>query len=102
MKVSDIIEHIGHILIKHPDLLSKNDAILKQYGINFRKCLVGSGINILGCLDLDEKINEILDKDDFIAIKNNEKLALEIILKHLRNSTFQKINSKTFKKENLS
>ena len=101
MKSSDIIEHIGHILIKYPELLSVNDNILKKYGIDFRNCVPGDGINLLGDFNLEEKISFVIDNGYFDEIKNDKSLALDILLKKIRTINFKKNISNSLIKESL-
>lgn len=93
MRINDIIERIGHILIKKPDLLNINDNVLKSYGINFRECIVGPGIDVLGYFDLEERMNTIVEMGKLDEIQNNKNEALEII-----RGSFMKLNFKEVKR----
>lgn len=96
MKVSDIIERIGHILITSPELLSINDSILKEYGIDFRECLVGPGIDVLGYFDLSERMKTITEMRKLDEIQNKKSEALEII-----RGSFMKLNFREVKQNSL-
>lgn len=101
MRVSFIIERIGHILIKYPNLLSINDNILRKNGVDFRTCLEGDGVNVLAQFDLEDKINTLIEMGEFEEIKDNKSLALELLLKKIRNYNIKKINSNLLVKGNL-
>ena len=97
MKVSDIIERIGHILIIHPGLLATNDKILKNYNVDFRECLAGPGIDVLGYFDLEDRMNTIMEMGLLDEIQNKKSEALEII-----RGSFMKLNFKEVKKNSYS
>lgn len=98
MKVNDIIERIGHILISNPTLLEKNDEILKKYDIDFRKCIVGPGIDVLAYFDLEKRMKTILEMCKMDEVQNNKEEALEIIRGCFMKLNFKEVKDKTYKK----
>lgn len=79
MTVKDIIERIGHVLIEHPGLFSKNVQILSDFGIDIKMCKNGPGIDVLGYLDLASRLLVIEEMGYAEEVKNKQNESLELI-----------------------
>jgi len=79
MTVKDIIERIGQILIEHPGLLENNVQILNNFGIDHKLCKTGPGIDVLGYLNLEERLATIKEMGYDDEVLKNPSDALEII-----------------------
>lgn len=94
-----IFERLAHIFKTHPGLLEKNDVILKNYGIDFRNCLIGPGLDVLGCLNLDDKMEVIMEMGKLDEIQNNPAEALEIIRASFMKSNYNYKNLMGYSKD---
>jgi len=79
MTVKDIIEANGHIFVNKPDLFMKNIKILQKFGVDIKQCNSGKGVQVLGYLDLNDRLETIkrMGYDD--EVLKNPADALELI-----------------------
>ena len=79
MTVKDILEACGHIFVVKPWLFSKNVELLANFGIDLKECKVGKGIQVLGYLNLEERLELIKEMGNREEILKNPEDALELI-----------------------
>ena len=79
MTVKDIIEANGHIFVVKPYLFKKNVNILKDFGIDIKLCNPGKGVQVLGYLDLNHRLETIKEMGYADEVLNNPADALELI-----------------------
>ena len=63
IKPSNVLEHVGNILVLNPDVVFKNIEVLKFHGIEFTDDNNNNGYTILGMNNLDEKIDYYIEKE---------------------------------------
>ena len=63
IKPSNVLEHIGNILVLKPDVVFNNINVLKFHGIEFTDDNNNNGYTILGMNNLDEKIDYYIEKE---------------------------------------
>lgn len=79
MTVKDIIEASGHIFVNKPELFLKNVNILKDFGVDIKYCNSGKGVQVLGYLDLNDRLETIKEMGYDDEVLNNPEDALELI-----------------------
>ena len=79
MTVKDIIEANGHIYVIKPELFRKNVDILKNFGIDIMSCNPGKGIQVLGYLDLAQRLETIKEMGYDDEVLKNPANSLELI-----------------------